>query len=156
MTRQPRRFTGYHLLGLLAGVFTLVVVANGVMIYHAGRSFRGVTSDHAYEEGLAYNATLQEKARQGQLQLHLTRAAASGTLVYHLAENDNLPVTGGEVSLTLQRPLGELPSHTVACPEADQSYACPLPALARGQWDLILQARWPGHAATFTDSWLQP
>src|SRR3954469_23813706 len=52
---------------LFIGLMLLVVVVNGTMMYLAESTFSGLDNETAYQDGLEYNATLQEAAASAAL-----------------------------------------------------------------------------------------
>ncbi len=53
--------------GALCGIFAVFLIANGVMVYFATRSWTGLATDNAYEKGLAYNEAIAAAETQAAL-----------------------------------------------------------------------------------------
>lgn len=144
------RRTGFILLGILLGVFAVVLAVNLTMAYLAIHTNTGVVSEEAYEDGLKYNQTLSEEAREQALGWHLTRSAEAfpARLAYTLTSGTQ-PLSGAVVAVVVERPLADQPSLTTALAETvSGTYAAPLPRLAQGQWRLTVTATQGGHRLT--------
>lgn len=98
-----------RLLVILLAVFALVLAVNIVMVWFAVTSNTGVVTENAYEEGLAYNKTLAEQAREAGLGWSVVRNVADFPvrLVYALSDEKGAPLGGAWVSVKATRPVGQ-------------------------------------------------
>lgn len=62
-----RRQSGWWIPWAFVGFFGVVVLANGIMAAVAFGTWTGLTTTRAYQEGVAYNETLAERANQAGL-----------------------------------------------------------------------------------------
>ena len=62
-----RKITGKHVLVAMLAFFGLIIAVNATFVYLSLSTWTGLVSSNAYVEGLAYNATLEDAARQRQL-----------------------------------------------------------------------------------------
>jgi nitrogen fixation protein FixH len=61
---MDRPLTGRTVLYAMLAFFGVIIAVNGTFLYFALSSFPGLSTEHAYEEGVAYNQTLALAARQ--------------------------------------------------------------------------------------------
>lgn len=70
-----RKLEGKHVLMMLIGFFSFMLIANGFFVYFALTSFSGLSTDDAYRKGLHYNDSLEalelQKARGWQVALDI-------------------------------------------------------------------------------------
>jgi nitrogen fixation protein FixH len=97
--KRPWPVNGW-ILALLVG-FVVMLIANGTMIYLAMDSWTGVTEEHHYERGLAYNREVEAYHRQlalgwnGQVDSSSRLAASqAGEIGVTLKDRAGRPVTG--------------------------------------------------------------
>jgi nitrogen fixation protein FixH len=97
------------LLVILLTVFAVVMAVNIVMVWFAVESNTGIVSENAYEEGLAYNKTLAEQAREAGLGWSVVRNVADFPvrLVYALSDERGMPLGGAWVRVKASRPVGQ-------------------------------------------------
>jgi|CXWL01.1.fsa_nt_gi nitrogen fixation protein FixH len=143
---SARPLTGRAVFAWIAAGFGLVIAVNGVFMYFALKSWTGLTSANAYNEGIAYNRTLDRAAAQAQLKWRAEMGWSDGAAELRLYDRDGKPVQGLSVVATFARPVQEGFDHSAALTEAGPgryfaTVALPLP----GQWNMTIEAR---HGAT--------
>lgn len=148
-TDRAMKITGKHVLFAMLAFFGVVIAVNGVFIHFAFDSWTGLTSRHAYTEGLAYNRTLERAAAQRALgwtsELSVVRQDSPlGTVevaaLARLAKSDGAPVAGGEAMLLFQHPIDEKLDLRVALAEtAPGLYEVSTRLPAPGNWRLRLE-----------------
>lgn len=141
-------------LFIMLSVFAVVLGVNGIMIWLAITSSNGVVSPKAYEEGLAYNATISAHEAQRQLGWKVVRVQTDfpNALTYTLTDVNQQPLTTATVQATLQRPLADATPTTLTLPETTPgTYAVPTPWPAKGQWDVNLTITHNGHTWVGTE-----
>jgi nitrogen fixation protein FixH len=126
--------------------FVVVAAVQGVLVWFALESFSGLTTENAYQRGIAYNRTLAAKAAEMDLGWAVTLAwrpdpalPAKGRLEVEVLDRLGQPLQGAEVKARLRRPVG--PESTVEAalePDAPGRYAAQLTLPLRGQWDVDL------------------
>ena len=62
--KAPRRITGWTVFYGMVAFFGVIIAVNLTFVYFALDSWPGLTTQHAYEEGIAYNKTLEQAAAQ--------------------------------------------------------------------------------------------
>lgn len=114
MTRLWHRLTGQDrwIPWTFVALFVVLIGVNAVMVVFALRSWPGVESANAYEEGLAYNRTLGEAHQQEALGWHYGFAfTATGPRTGHvevtLHDRGGAGIAQAAVSVRLVRPTSE-------------------------------------------------
>ena len=142
MTGKP--ITGRRVLAWMIAFFGVVMVVNGVFVYLALDSWPGLSTPRAYEEGIAYNDTLADAARQRGLgwrsRADFGAPTPKGRLVsVFLTDGAGRPLSGRLVKGELARPVGEgarIPVDFVE--ETPGIYAALVRVPAAGRWRLDL------------------
>lgn len=62
--RAERKITGRTVLFWMIGFFTVIFIANAIFLHLAWKSFPGVVTETAYEDGLAYNDAIAASREQ--------------------------------------------------------------------------------------------
>ena len=65
--KAPRRITGWTVFYGMVAFFGVIIAVNLTFVYFALDSWPGLTTQHAYEEGIAYNKTLEQAAAQNEM-----------------------------------------------------------------------------------------
>ena len=148
-SQRRSRFANYRWIPwVFVAALAFVFAVNGGLIYFASVSWPGLTTDHAYNEGLEYNRVIDESAIEAKLgwKVDVTfapRTAAHGgalVIVAHDAAGvalDNIAWRG-----ELVRPVGEeaaLPVKFVS--QGDGRYTVAIDPPRAGQWNLYLTAK---------------
>lgn len=145
MIRRPaveRR--GAWIPWLFVGLFGIVVVVNGIMIWLAIGTFPGLVTDRPYDRGLAYNRNLEAAAAQDALGWQARLAArleGPTTAVFELElhDRDDRPVDGAEVRAEVRRPVGTgLDFDVVLKPIRPGVYRAAAALPQPGAWDVHL------------------
>jgi nitrogen fixation protein FixH len=143
------------LLKWLIPLFSVVFIINGIMVYKAQKTFSGVTTDHAYEEGLAYNQTLAQKTEQAKLGWNFAIQFKQGNTIYLKATDAaGKPLTGATITAHFQRPATNQQDRNLtlmAMPNDPGTYMVYLLGFERGAWDVTFHVVRP-HANGGTDT----
>ncbi|PIW26626.1 MAG: hypothetical protein COW30_14050 [Rhodospirillales bacterium CG15_BIG_FIL_POST_REV_8_21_14_020_66_15] len=147
MTRSaPRPITGRTVLIWAVSFFGVIVAVNLSFVYFALDSWPGLTTQKAYEEGLAYNKTLEGAARQDAMgwrsHVGLGAATPKGTRVLSLTmTGPHGPLAGLAAKVRLSRPLGEgLAFETTLTEDRPGLYAALVRLPALGRWTVDVTA----------------
>ena len=142
-----RRITGKTVLIWLVLFFGTIIAVNLYFVYVALDTWPGLTDQHAYEDGVTYNHTLEEAAAQKALGWRTRVSLSPPTPKGHvldaiLTTRDGKPLTGLEVTAELSRPLGDTLDKKVTLKEDKPGHygtLVKLPAL--GRWEVLLHAK---------------
>lgn len=139
---QTRRFTGWHMTGLLVAFFAVVIAVNMLMATLAVRSFGGVVVDNSYVASQKFNLWLHEARSQQRLGWRdEVTLLPDRHVALTLTSAQEGPIARGTVTALAQHPLGRAPDIALAFHEdAPGRYAsaAPLPA---GRWQLRVTIR---------------
>lgn len=130
--------------------FAVVAAVNGVMIAFALETFSGVTTDQAYEEGLAYNKTLAAAAAQEKLGWKVGIDLAAPTherarLSVTLADRNGAPIHGAVIEAHFVRPTSEgFDSQAQLSETGNGRYEAETSLALPGQWDVVVTASYDG------------
>ncbi|MBT3305036.1 MAG: FixH family protein [Alphaproteobacteria bacterium] len=144
---RHRPFTGRMALIWVLAFFGVVFAANGALVFFALDSWPGLMTDKAYEEGVAYNQTLDAQAAQARLGWSSTvafesRGPGTGFLEIRLKDRDNTPVSGVAVRAHFRRPVREGFDVSVILNEiAPGHYGAPVTVSLAGRWYATIKAR---------------
>lgn len=137
--KPPFVIKGRHVLAGLILFFGIIIATDALFMVLAYRTFSGQVASNPYEAGLAYNRTLEERARQQALGWSATLTDAGDHLTVSLTDRDGQPVSGLTVTATLERPATEAGRETLVLkPTGDGTYAAPF--RLTGAWDVTILA----------------
>ena len=148
MTR--RRFTGWHMSGILVAMFATIIAVNLVMAYFAVTTFGGTVVDSSYVATRNYNRWLAEARGQEALGWRVTATLDPQRRVRVTAAAPTGPIDG-VVSVIARHPLGQAPDRTIGFdPVGDGRYVATrlLPA---GRWTLKITVTSGKNVARFTE-----
>ncbi len=130
------------------GFFAVVFCVDTTMAYFASHSLTGLTTQHAYEEGLEYNQDIAMAKAQAALgwTVSPTVAPAAGTgpaalvaVTYH--DHDGKPVDGMTVEALVSRPTMIGYEQKVSLlPQGDGRYGTTVALPMAGEWDMDVVA----------------
>lgn len=132
----------------IVAAFAVVFAVNGGLVYFALESWTGLTTDHAYDEGLAYNRVIEQAEKEAKLGWKLAiafvpddKGKESGQLVVDASDRDGMPLERLAIKAELVRPLGEPAQIPVLLERTARGrYAAPLALPQPGQWDVYVTA----------------
>jgi nitrogen fixation protein FixH len=135
---------GWHILASLVGFFTLVFVANAIMIYLAVTTFGGLDTTDAYRKGLAYNDRVAAAAAQAKRGWRdaLTYLPAPQRLRATLTDASGEGVAGLTITAQVLRPAtSRFDQELVLAPTGPGTYEGGAADLDAGWWTVDLTAR---------------
>lgn len=130
---MTRRFTGWHMLGVMLGMFGVIIAVNLVMATVAVRTFGGTVVDNSYVATTQYNHWLAEARAQEARGWRIAASLDAKRRVRLLASSPQGPIEGS-VTAIVRHPLGRAPDMQLGfLRQSDGSYLSnrPLPA---GRW----------------------
>jgi len=162
-SRPKKGLTGWHVLFITLAAFGVVFAVNITFIVLSLETFTGVEVPDAYEQGLAYNQTLEERAEQAALGWTASFGAAQiengkTHVTVDLADADGAPVTGAAVSILFRRSTHDGQDTTFTLGEVGGgAYAAEVALRGAGLWDVRGHAeRDEGERLDFEDRiWLE-
>lgn len=152
-TREPSRFGKDRWIpwAFVAG-FLVILAANGGLIYFALASWPGLTTDHAYDEGLAYNKVLDKTEREAKLGWTLAidfisdgKDSKRGKLIVRAKDKNGQPHDGLVIEAELVRPVEPIPATSIELKSGSGGlYVAAVTFPRAGQWDIYLAAKGNG------------
>jgi nitrogen fixation protein FixH len=129
------------------GFFVVLVAVDGIMVRLALDSWPGVESDNAYEEGLAYNKTLDEARRQQAMgwrygfAFRQTSEKRGGHLEVTLRDRNGLALAHTAVTARLIRPTSDGHDFEVAfADDGNGLYTAEVDIPLLGVWEVRVAA----------------
>lgn len=148
-----KRPDGWWYPWIYVGGMLLVIVVNGLLIFYAVHTFTGLTTDHTYRKGLAYNDAIAGAKAQEEMGWHVAlRFTPDGTghggaVEVSFRDHDGRAVPGLRVEARYVRPTHQGYDGRVALDDrGDGRYGGHLPLPLPGQWNLRLHALGQGVA----------
>ena len=148
------RSKGWWYPFIFLGFFVIVVSVNATMAFFATSTFTGLSTQNAYEKGLAYNRNLAMAKAQAALGWSVDAAvtpaagpkpAANVTLTYR--DRGGQPLTGLDVHALVSRPTVKGYDQEVALnDQGDGRYTATVTLPFTGQWDMDVLATGHGEA----------
>ena len=147
---SPTPLTGRAVLIMLLAFFGVVIGVNMTMMKLAIATLPGTEVDSAYSASLGYEkeiaAAHDQAARKWQVEAHIERDGNGGAILQVEArDGSGQPMTGLKFLGTLERPTDKRADLAVALAEVGIGiYRGSAPAIAPGQWDLVLEGNSAG------------
>ncbi len=133
---------------IFVGMFVVVISVNGIMITVAFDSWTGLSTDNAYEEGLAYNERIAAAEAQAALDWQVAMTAEPLAeqrvrVALTLRDAAGEPFRADEVRATFIRPTQEGHDMTVwlAPGTAPGEHVAEVAVPLKGVWDVHVEAR---------------
>jgi len=137
------------------GMFAVIIIVNGALVFYAFDSWRGLSTENAYEKGLAYNQALEaDRKRQAlawksQVVFEKDPVGAqteasefTGRLILTLKDDQGVLIRGMKIEAQAARPLQvglEFPLQFSY--NSDGTYEAPAVFPLPGQWDVKLRIK---------------
>ncbi len=138
--RAAFRFTGRMALALFAAFFGVVFVVNGIFVYFATDTWRGLDTDDAYRKGLAWNDRLARAEVQRALGWRTELVLDGARPALRLADRAGVPLNGLDVTGVARRPVDEHADRPLKMVwQGDGLYRAAAELPERGQWDVRLE-----------------
>lgn len=142
---MAKPITGRRVLVWLLLFFGTIVAVNGAFVYFALDTWPGLSTRRAYEEGLAYNKTIDAARAQhalGWKSIVDVEGAESGgrALTVRMADRDGAPVVGLAMTVELRRPVREDQDRMLVLVESEAGvYRARFEAMP-GRWQAVAKA----------------
>ena len=141
---MTRTWTGRDILVTLIATFGVVIGVNVYFIVQAERTYPGEDVAHPYLQGIDYNRTLDDRARQAALGWTATiggvlAADGTATITVTLVDRAGKPVAGEALTGLLRHPMDEERDRLFALREtASGTYVGKVSHAEAGSWDVIV------------------
>ena len=145
----PRRFTGWHMSGILVAMFATIIAVNVVMAYFAVTTFGGTVVDSSYVATRNYNRWLAEARGQQALGWRVTATLDPQRRVSITAAAPTGPLDG-VVSVVARHPLGRAPDRAIAFTPTGAGHYLATRPLPSGRWSLKITVTSGTSEARFT------
>ena len=147
-TLERARPSQYRWIPLaIVGAFLFVIAVNGGLVYFALSSWPGLTTDHAYNEGLAYNRVIDEVEKESKLGWKLETvyhpgSPGGGYVQVSIRDAAGAPVDGAALVGELIRPIEQMPPVPLSfAAQGEGTYRAQIVVPRPGQWDLFFSAK---------------
>ena len=149
MSVMAKPITGRRVLVWLLLFFGTIVAVNGAFVYFALDTWPGLSTRRAYEEGLAYNKTLDAARAQhalGWKSVIDVEGAESGgrALTVRMTDRGGAPVVGLAMTLELRRPVREDQDRMLVLVESGEGVYRAAVEMPPGRWQAAVKAVDPG------------
>jgi len=136
------RLTGWVVLLYLLVFFGVVTGVNGIMIYEALSTMRGVDTESAYQAGQMFEQDVAmvkaQDARHWQVEAKLTPVSDATRLELVARDEAGHVLTGMSVSASFERPTDRGMDRVLALTEDSPGQYDGRAKLVAGQWDLVI------------------
>lgn len=130
---MTRRFTGWHMLGVMLAMFGVIIAVNLVMATLAVRTFGGTVVDNSYVATTRYNHWLAEARAQDARGWRIETSLGALRRVRLVTTSRAGPIDG-QVTAIVRHPLGRAPDFKLKfIRQADGGYLSNRP-LPPGRW----------------------
>lgn len=142
---SPKPLTGGKVLFMLVAFFGVVIGVNMIMMRLAIQTLPGTDVDSAYTASLAYESEIaaahDQNARNWKVDAHIQRGPDGGAMLQVEArDNNGRPMSGLKFQGRFERPTDRRADLPVTLAETGIGiYRGNAPAIAPGQWDLVLE-----------------
>jgi nitrogen fixation protein FixH len=137
------RLTGWLVLVYLLAFFGVVTGVNGVMIYEALSTMRGVDTESAYQAGRMFEQDVAmlkaQDTRHWQVDAKLTPVPEGARLDLLARDEAGHVLTGMAASASFERPTDRGLDRRIALTEDSSGQFNGKTELIRGQWDLVIE-----------------
>ena len=140
-TPRGFRINGWHVLGLFVVFFAAIIGVDTLMIVEAYESYPGEATAQPYEEGLRWDAALDQQRAQAALGWTLTAGLdAAGDIRVTARDRSGAPVVFAHIDAKLERPATVQDMRTLRFVMTAPGVYVARPGALSGGWDLSLSA----------------
>ena len=145
-----RRFTGWHMSGILVAMFATIIAVNGVMAYFAVATFGGTVVDSSYVATRNYNSWLAAARSQEALGWRVTAILDPQRRVRIAAVAPTGPIDAG-VSAVARHPLGRAPDRAIGFKRTGAGHYVATRPLPAGRWKMRITVTSGKNVARFNE-----
>lgn len=137
----PRKFTGWHMTGILVAFFGIVISVNLVMARAAISTFGGTVVENSYVASQEYNRWIDKAEAQKALGWSVDAKLAGDRRVSVDIAAGEKALHGVTVDAVVRHPLGRVPETALRFGQADDTHWTSTQALPAGRWIVHLRVR---------------
>jgi nitrogen fixation protein FixH len=131
---EPRRFTGWHMVAVMALFFGTIISVNLVMAWNASRSWSGLVVENAYVASQQFNDKMAETRAFAASGINGELTAGHGAIHYALTRKGEPERTIDTVVAVLKRPVEEHEDMHVELVRMGDGVFVAEQSLKPGQW----------------------
>lgn len=132
--RQPRIFTGWHMLGVMALFFGTIISVNLVMAWNASRSWSGLVVENSYIASQQFNGKVAETRVFAASGIKGRLTAEAGSVRYALTREGKPEQRADRVVAVFKRPVEEHEDVRIELERMDNGVFVAGNGLKPGQW----------------------
>ena len=141
-----RKFTGWHMTGILVAFFGVVVSVNVFMAQAAISTFGGTVVDNSYVASQKFNGWLDKAEAQKALGWTVSARLNGSRHVELMADVGQVPLRNAAVEALVRHPLGRVPERSLRFDQTQDGIWTCREALPAGRWIVHLTVRRGGEA----------
>lgn len=141
-----RKFTGWHMTGILVAFFGVVVSVNVFMAQAAISTFGGTVVDNSYVASQKFNGWLDQAEAQKALGWTVSARLNGSRHVELMADVGQVPLRNAAVEALVRHPLGRVPERSLRFDQTQDGIWTSREALPAGRWIVHLTVRRGGEA----------
>ncbi|MBA15447.1 MAG: hypothetical protein CMN73_03730 [Sphingomonas sp.] len=147
-----KRFTGWHMLGVMFVMFGVIISVNVIMATSAIRGFGGVTVDNPYVASQHYDQWIEAGRKQAAAGWKAAPLVAKDGTLTVMLQRAGETIGGADVAVRARHPFGHAPERTFVMrwDAASRGYVTDH-KLPEGRWELRITAKSAGDTAYFDD-----
>jgi len=158
VTKTGPRPSDKYIPWYFVAFFVVLFSFDGIFVYLAVSSHRGVVEDNSYQRGLNYNDTVAASEAQAALGWHSDLVfTADDTLELQMADADGNPLRAARVTARFFRPTQAGSDFTITLDEAAGGLYTSEPInTVPGQWEVRVFVLWKQHHYQLSERILVP
>ena len=132
--RQPRVFTGWHMLGVMVLFFGTIITVNLIMAWNASHSWSGLVVQNTYVASQQFNGKVKEARAFAASGLDGKLSLEPGAVRYTLTRQGKAEASADKVVAVFKRPVEEHEDVRVEMAHQGEGVFVAATDLKRGQW----------------------
>lgn len=132
--RQPRVFTGWHMLGVMVLFFGTIITVNLIMAWNASHSWSGLVVPNTYVASQQFNGKVKEARAFAASGLEGKLVLEQGAVRYTLTRQGKAETSADKVVAVFKRPVEEHEDVQVEMAHQGEGVFVAATDLKRGQW----------------------
>lgn len=137
-SRQPREFTGRHMLAIMIAFFGVIIAVNFTMAWLAGNSWTGLVVKNSYVASQQYNEKLRQAEAQRQRGWKTKLTYQQGVFDFRLTDRDGTPLNFNRLTLSVGRPATEVQDRDLVLKRIAPGRYTSRQTLSPGLWAVVI------------------